>query len=307
MDHDRGLGSPIGSLRRDHSVVLIDACNIRVLNPRSRNKRIFAQLVENIAAVGLKRPITVARGGTDDGSQWYEVLCGQGRLEALKALGEASIPCCIVQADQGDRYLISLAENVARRKHSNEDLLKGIRVLDERGYTGAQIAKKTNLDSGYVYGVLHLLKHGEQRLIAAVEQGVMAMDLALKISRSSNAEVQAALIDLYEGGTLNGDELMRVRGVVNKRDAFGKKYALGKSGPAEKPTPKRLLKTYQSEVRRQKALVKNANIQEQRLLLIVRAMKRLLSEEHFRTLLRAEGIVDIPKAIADRLPAEILP
>ena len=36
----------------------IDA--ITVLNPRSRNKRIFQELVTSIAHLGLKKPITVA-------------------------------------------------------------------------------------------------------------------------------------------------------------------------------------------------------------------------------------------------------
>jgi len=40
---------------------------IRVLNPRVRNRQVFARLVENIAALGLKRPITVtpATRGSD--------------------------------------------------------------------------------------------------------------------------------------------------------------------------------------------------------------------------------------------------
>ena len=34
---------------------------IKVLNPRSRNPKVFNQLVASIAAVGLKRPITVTK------------------------------------------------------------------------------------------------------------------------------------------------------------------------------------------------------------------------------------------------------
>jgi len=33
---------------------------ITVLNPRVRNKRVFQELVDSIAALGLKKPITVS-------------------------------------------------------------------------------------------------------------------------------------------------------------------------------------------------------------------------------------------------------
>lgn len=64
---------------------------IRVLNPRVRNRQVFARLVENIAALGLKRPITVtpATRGSDAA---FEIICGQGRFEAFQALGEKVSP-----------------------------------------------------------------------------------------------------------------------------------------------------------------------------------------------------------------------
>lgn len=69
----------------------------------------------------------------------------------------------------------------------------------------------------------------------------------------------------------------------------------------------RSLRTYKNEVRRQKMIVQNANLQEQRLLLITSALRRFLADEHFRTLLRAEGVRDIPEAVASRIPSELMP
>jgi ParB family chromosome partitioning protein len=54
-------------------------------------------------------------------------------------------------------------------------------------------------------------------------------------------------------------------------------------------------------------IVQNANLQEQRLLLITSALRRFLADEHFRTLLRAEGVRDIPEAVASRIPSELMP
>lgn len=48
-------------------------------------------------------------------------------------------------------------------------------------------------------------------------------------------------------------------------------------------------------------VIKKAEVGEQRLLLIVTALRRLMADEHFRTLLRAEDVAEIPKPLADRL------
>ena len=60
---------------------------ITIVNPRTRNKRVFKEIVDNIAQVGLKRPITVTRRMEADGP-FYDLVCGQGRLEAYRALGQ---------------------------------------------------------------------------------------------------------------------------------------------------------------------------------------------------------------------------
>ena len=46
------------------------------------------EIIENIEAVGLKRPITVSRRKSAAGEDRYDLICGQGRMEAFQALGE---------------------------------------------------------------------------------------------------------------------------------------------------------------------------------------------------------------------------
>jgi ParB family chromosome partitioning protein len=219
---------------------------------------------------------------------------------------ETVIPCSIVEASEIDRYLISLTENIARRRHSTAELLGGLQVLRAKGYTTVDIARKTNLDDTYVNGILQLLEKGEQRLIQAVEKRVMPLWLAIEVARAPTEEVQAAMVAAYESKTLTGDQLLRVRRILSKREVSGKKMH-GRPAPREKPTPQKLLRTYKNEVRRQKMIVQNANLQEQRLLLITSALRRFLADEHFRTLLRAEGVRDIPEAVASRIPSELMP
>src|SRR5581483_6406860 len=65
-------------------VQLIPIEHITVVNPRVRNQRVFKGIIENIAEIGLKKPITVTRRSSPDGPR-YDLVCGQGRLEAFQA------------------------------------------------------------------------------------------------------------------------------------------------------------------------------------------------------------------------------
>ena len=125
----------------DADVRLIPIDQITVLNPRSRNRRIFNELVASIQRLGLKKPITVAQR---PGTSGYDLVCGQGRLEAFIALGQTDIAAVVVAASPEDCFVMSLVENLARRQHSPLDLLREIGALRDRGYTMGQIATKTD-------------------------------------------------------------------------------------------------------------------------------------------------------------------
>lgn len=277
-------------------IVMIPIDRIRVINPRVRNKKIFAGIVDNIASIGLKRPITVTPSGSG-----YDLVCGQGRLEAFLALGESEIPAVVIEVSEQDCYLMSLVENLARRRHTNNELLQGIRDLETRGYTAGEIAAKTGLDQSYISAISHLLKEGEERLVTAVEKNLLPLSLAVEISRSSEAELQNALADAYETGVLKGEQLLRVRRLIERRRVAGKRYGTYPRKAGRTLSADKLVQTYQDEVRRQKLMIKKAEINEQRLLFLVSAMRRLLNDEHFRTLLRAEGFADLPQPLAERL------
>jgi len=286
------------------TIKMISLDQIRILNPRVRNKQVFAKLVENISTLGLKRPITVTPNDEQPHSGVYELVCGQGRYEAFCALGEREIPCVIVSASEADRFLISLVENLARRKHSNKDLLYSIQILSERGYTTKQISMKTSLDPTYINAILVLLRQGEERLIAAVEKGWLPLSVATEVARSSDAEVQVAMVKAYETGVLKGEQLIKVRRLIDRRRFLGKSYGQRRLAGEQPTTPQKLLNTYQTEVRRQRVMIKKAEINEQRLLIMVTAMRRLFADDYFCTLLGSEKIQDMPKSLADRINGE---
>jgi len=114
------------------SVEVIPIERITVINPRVRNKRLFKEIITNIAEVGLKKPVTVTRRDGPDGPR-YDLVCGQGRIEAYQALGQQEIPALVVDADTEDCLMMSLVENVARRQHRAIDLLHDIEGMKGRG------------------------------------------------------------------------------------------------------------------------------------------------------------------------------
>jgi ParB family transcriptional regulator, chromosome partitioning protein len=74
-------------------VRMIPVAKIRVVNPRAREKKKFEEIVQSIATIGLKKPITVTETARDESGQvTYDLVCGQGRLEAFVVLEQSEIP-----------------------------------------------------------------------------------------------------------------------------------------------------------------------------------------------------------------------
>lgn len=274
--------------------------SIAVLNPRARNKKVFNELVTSIANLGLKKPITVSRRKDGDG---YDLVCGQGRLEAFVALGQKEIPAVVIEATEEDCYVMSLVENLARRQHRPVELVQEIGALRKRGYSVPEIATKTDFSTEYVYAICYLLEHGEERLIAAVDRGIMPHTIAMEIAKAKDSDVQRALAEAYEQGTIPGNQVLAIRRIIDQRNTTGKGvHSVGQKGRIRKPvTAGTLIRAYQKETERQKSLVRKATLTQGRLLFVVNALRRLLNDEHFVTLLRAEAMHTLPGPLAERI------
>ncbi|MEK9211523.1 plasmid partitioning protein RepB C-terminal domain-containing protein [Sphingomonas sp. 2378] len=280
-------------------IVSIPLAAIEVLNPRIRNRRIFEELVESIRAVGLKKPITVTRKA--NGNR-YELVCGQGRMEAFIALGQMEIPAVVIEASREDCYVMSLIENLARRNHSPLELIREVGAMRERGYDYAQIAAKIGFSPEYAWSICFLLERGEERLLDAVERGVVPHTIAVEIARANDTEVQRALTEAYETKALPGDQVLAIRRIVDERNQIGKGVkSISRPQKSTKTTAAALVRSYRREIDRQKLIVKKAALAQGRLIFIVNALRRLLEEEHFVTLLRAESIGTLPQPLAERI------
>jgi ParB family transcriptional regulator, chromosome partitioning protein len=282
------------------TVEMIPVDRITVINPRVRNKKIFKEITANIAEIGLKRPITVARRPGPEGPQ-YDLVCGQGRVEAYQVLGQRQIPALIIEADAEDCLLRSLVENFARRQRRAIDLLHDIEGLKKRGYNDTTIARKTGLTMEYVKGVIRLLDRGEHRLLRAVEAGQIPVSIAVEIAGAKDEDVQNVLQQAYEKKLLRGHRLIAARRLIEQRRRRGKGLKISQNKREQALSSTTLIRAYQQDVDRKRLLIRKAETTRNRLIFMTEAMRKLLTDDNFVTLLRAESLDTLPKNLAARI------
>ena len=284
------------------TVTLIPIARVEILNSRERNMKIFEEIVENIKSIGLNKPITVTERPCGDGNPKYLLVCGEGRLNAFRILGETHIPALVVDVSDEDAFIMSLAENIARRGHRPLEILADIEILRKRGYDADTIIHKTGLSPKYVKDIVFLLDQGEERLIEGVQRGAIPLTTALEIARAKDDDesLGGMLQEAYENGQLNRRQIIETKRLVEKRQEHGP----GSPNPGQIKPPTSsysLVRTYQREVERQRKMVLKAEHAHQRLLLVVQGLKKLFADEHFVNLLRAEGLDTLPKYLAERI------
>lgn len=283
-------------------VQLVPVSQIAVLNPRSRNSVTFQGIVTNISNIGLKKPITVSRKKEAMEGKLYDLVCGQGRLEAYQALGQETIPALVTNVGEQDCFLMSLVENIARRQQTPIELMREISTLKARGYNVKEISQKIDMAKSYITGICHLLEQGEERLLAAVDKGRLPVSVAIQIAHSDEDGIQRALCEAYEDQSLRGRKLHIIRRIIEQRKVKGKRFNLGVRFRHNRvPTAELLVKAYRQEADRQRLLVKKARLTENRLLFIISALKRLFQDENLINLLRAERLDSMPAYVAEKL------
>jgi ParB family chromosome partitioning protein len=148
------------------------------------------------------------------------------------------------------------------------------------------------------------LEHGEDRLLAGIERGLIPISVAMEIVRAKEGDIQEALAEAYEKKSIPGNQILAIRRIIELRNVKGKgmdRLERTTSQPKKKVTADTLVSAYRKETERQKLLVKKANVSQTRLLFVINALRRLLADEHFVTLLRAEALLTLPRPLAERI------
>ena len=132
------------------------------------------ELAASIAERGLLHPLIVR---PRDG--YYEVVAGNRRLAALKALGRRKAPCIIVDVDDRAAFEVALMENLQRRNlNPIEEATAFRKYIEEYGYgSESELARRIGKSQEYVSRRLQLL-----RLPQDVQQEVMRRRIAPSVA-----------------------------------------------------------------------------------------------------------------------------
>jgi ParB family transcriptional regulator, chromosome partitioning protein len=278
-------------------VVMISVDAITVINPRIRSKKMHREVTESIQRVGLKRPIEVRRWPNDPDR--YALVCGQGRLESFKMLGQTEIPAIVLDVDEKTGLMMGVVENVARRNPLASEMLAQVDVLRKKGYSDAEIGKKIGYTASWVNMVGTLLARGEKRLLAAAEAGHISLHLAIEISRASDAEAQHLLLEAVNSGEIRGKKVSVIRRILEQRARVGKGASeqTGRNVKRKKLSPEDLMRLYQRDADRHKVIQIKAERVSTSLLVVNEIFKELFSNPEFVNVVKAEGLVTVPQPL----------
>jgi ParB family transcriptional regulator, chromosome partitioning protein len=281
------------------SVVMIPIDSIEVVNPRVRNKKLHREITDNIQHVGLKRPVEVRRLAGE--ADRFALVCGQGRLESYKLLGQTEIPAIVLDIDEETGYIMSVVENVARRNPLASETLSHVDALRRKGYTDGEIGKKIGYTASWVNMVGTLLERGEKRLLAAAEAGHIPLHLAIVISRASDAEAQQLLLDAFNGGEIKGKKVAVIRRILEQRARIGKRgnESATKGYKKRKLSPEDLMKLYQRDADKHRLIQLKAERVNNSLLVASEIFKELFANPQFVDVVKAEGLASVPQPLIE--------
>ena len=288
----------------NNEIIMIPIERIRVLNPRPRDKKKFEQIIQSIKNLGLKKPIQVSLRSAEEGTEpGYDLVCGQGRMEAFLALGHKEIPAIVVEVSREERLLRGLVENMARRLPSRLALMNEIERLKADGYSNVEIGKKLDIADGTVGGYIALKKAGEERLLDAAINGKIPLGVAMDIAKADSPELQRELLKGFESKELNQFAIRTVKRLIDQRRFVGKGRDTDADKKKSRTNADSLINAFKRESQKQRLMVKKARLCDAKLVITVTALGKLLGDENFFNLLRAESLADIPQYLHDKLAA----
>ncbi|WLS79833.1 ParB N-terminal domain-containing protein [Erwinia pyri] len=283
---------------QEQIIHMVKISSIKVVIPRSRNKFRHAEITESIDASGLRKPITIRR--VVDKKYDFALICGQGRLESLTALGEELIPAFILDIDENQAYIMSLVENMARVIPRAGEQFQRIKEMADQGLTNKEISNATGLSLHWITSLTMLINKGENKLLSAVESGSIPISFAVEIARVDFEGGQELLIKAFDEGLIKHKDVGKIREILDSRDEGLKGFINNNFGVAKKKkkmTTDELQQLYQDNISQHKKIKNKADYVEIKLLVANQIFKELTSNESFSKIVIEESLQDVVKVI----------
>ena len=129
------------------------------LQPRTHyDEGKLAELIASIKEKGILQPILVRKLGAE-----YEVIAGERRLKAARALNLESIPAVVKVATDREALVLALVENIQREElNAIEEAQSFRKLIDEFSFSQEDVAKSVGKDRSTINNLLRLLKLPEE-------------------------------------------------------------------------------------------------------------------------------------------------
>lgn len=184
MEH-RALGKGLAALiperaevRRNETVAYLKTEILRgnAFQPRTHyDETKLEELKASIREKGVLQPILVRAKG-----EGYEVIAGERRLKAARALNMLEVPVIIKDVTDQEALVLALVENIQREElNPIEEAEAYRRLIEEFRYTHDQVAESVGKDRSTVSNLLRLLK-----LPAEIQKSVYEGSLSMGHARA---------------------------------------------------------------------------------------------------------------------------
>jgi ParB family chromosome partitioning protein len=257
---------------------------IVVINSRQRDEEHFEDMIRSISELGLYNPICVnSRRLKKTGK--YDLVYGEGRLEAYRRLGKTHIEADVVNISEEQALLAGLAENLTRAKKNVIEFARIILQMHKRGMNYSELAKITGKSSTTMADYIALMQKGEERLIRGVEKNLFSISFAMKVIESTESDIQHFLMDAYEQGEIAVRHLESIMKLLNER---------AKKGLSNRDMTVRKLQTIvKQRTKETKMFIAEAKVKRNDAMQLTECLVTLWEDEEFMKM--TDGLKDLPK------------
>ncbi len=145
----------------------------------------LAELKASIKEKGILQPILVRKNG-----QEYEVIAGERRLRAARALNLEQVPVIIKNVTDREALVLALVENIQREELNAIEEAQGFkRLMEEFQFTQEAVAESIGKDRSTITNLLRLLRLPED-IQVLIAQDKLTVGHARSLLSLDDAKVQ---------------------------------------------------------------------------------------------------------------------
>ena len=166
------------------------------MQPRKNfNEHQLNELVESIKQYGIIQPLIITQTNGK-----FELIAGERRLRAAKALGLSSVPAIVRQADEQQKLELALVENLQREDLNSIEMAVAYRkLIDEFNLSQDQLALRVGRSRPVITNTLRFLNLPEEIQKALIEGKITEGHAKIIVGLESEAQQMA----LYKKILLN--------------------------------------------------------------------------------------------------------